>query len=291
MTLSARDMPVLGLVDYGRTLPLAEGEVVLTFDDGPKPPYTNAVLKALANECVRAVFFMVGRQARAHPDVARMVHAAGHTIGTHTYSHPLYRMPPDVAEREIDAGIASVAAALGTSRAMAPFFRFPGLFRTPEAERYLFSRALSSWSIDVDSDDWKRIDSNAFLERTMARLEARRGGIVLMHDIQPVTALTLPALLNALKTRGYRIVHVVPSGAVQPALPGLVATSQPAPPDRPPSVAVPIPPAPVADNRKPAEPATQRREGVIAEARPLASNPFQRIFEPPPSQGTFRWSP
>ena len=124
-------MPLVGSHDYGVTLPLVPGEVVLTFDDGPLPPYTNAVLKALADECLQATFFMVGRQARAHPELAWQVRAAGHTIGTHTQNHPLHRMPPDRAAHEIDTGIASVAAALGTPRALAPFFRFPACSAPP----------------------------------------------------------------------------------------------------------------------------------------------------------------
>jgi len=151
LQIDARAMPLVSSHDYGFSLPLAPGEVVLTFDDGPVAPYTNAVLRALADQCVRATFFMVGREANANPALVRQIRAAGHTIGTHTQSHLLYRMPADRAAREINAGIASVGAALSTPRALAPFFRFPGLFRTTEAERYLRSRGLISWSVDVDS--------------------------------------------------------------------------------------------------------------------------------------------
>src|SRR4051794_14906155 len=66
LAIDPHDYPSVGRDDYGRTLPLAPGEVVLTFDDGPIPPGTTGVLRALANECVKAVFFMVGRNARLH---------------------------------------------------------------------------------------------------------------------------------------------------------------------------------------------------------------------------------
>ncbi len=221
MTVDARTLPLIGSHDYGVTLPLAPGEVVLTFDDGPLAPYTNAVLKALADECLQAIFFMVGRQASANPQLARQVRAAGHTIGTHAQNHLLYRMPLDRAAYEIDTGIASVGAAFGTPRALAPFFRFPGLFRTTEAEQHLRSRGLMAWSVDADSYDWKKISSGHMLNHTLAELDKRRGGILLMHDVQAKTALTLPALLAEMKARGYRIVHVVPSGAS--AVPDLVA--------------------------------------------------------------------
>lgn len=221
ISVDPRVTPVVGGQDYGVRLPLAPGEVVLTFDDGPNPSSTNQVLKALADECLRATFFMVGRQARAHPQTVRQVRAAGHTIGTHSQNHPLGRMPFVRAKYEIDAGIASVTAALGTSPA--PFFRFPGLYRTREAERYLQERGITVWSVDVDSNDWKHNDTNAMLNSTVARLEARHGGILLMHDIKPRTARVLPKLLAMLKARGFRIVHVVPRG-FYPA--GLIAMSQ-----------------------------------------------------------------
>ena len=213
-------MPVVGGADYGVRLPLAPGEVVLTFDDGPNPATTTGVLKALADQCTRATFFMVGRQARAHPQAARQVRAAGHTIGTHSQNHPLGRLHGSRATYEIDAGITSVTAALG--HPPAPFFRFPGLYRTREAESYLRQRGIMVWSVDVDSYDWKHNNTNVMLASTVSRLAARGGGILLMHDIKARTAQVLPKLLAMLKARSLRVVHVVPRGA--PAT--LVARSQ-----------------------------------------------------------------
>ncbi len=92
LPIDPRSRPLVGSFDYGISLPLAPREVVLTFDDGPRPPYTNRVLKALADECVRATFFVLGRQALAFPAMVRQLHGAGHTIGTHTQNHPMHRM-------------------------------------------------------------------------------------------------------------------------------------------------------------------------------------------------------
>lgn len=261
--VDARAMPLIGSHDYGFTLPLAPGEVVLTFDDGPVPPYTNAVLKALADECLRATFFMVGREAQLNPGMVRQIRAAGHTIGTHTQNHLLFRMPPDRAAWEIDTGIASVGAALGTPRALAPFFRFPGLFRTVEAEHHLRARGLMSWSVDVDSYDWKKISVPHMMQHTLADLEKRRGGILLMHDVQPKTALTLPALLAELKARRYRIVHVVPTTAGPvpspvAAVPPPVQKSQASP--------LAVVPEPQAQGRQPAP--------AIAPPPPIAQHPL-----------------
>lgn len=221
ISVDARTLPVVGAQDYGVRLPLAPGEVVLTFDDGPNPASTPSILKTLSDECLRATFFMVGRQARAHPGTARQVRAAGHTVGTHTQNHPLRRLLRDREVAEIETGIASVTAALGTRPA--PFFRFPGLYRTREAEQYLHERGIVVWSVDVDSYDWKHNDTTAMLNSTVARLEARHGGILLLHDIKPRTARALPRLIAMLKAHGFRIVHVVPRGSY-PA--GLIAMSQ-----------------------------------------------------------------
>ena len=191
---------------------------------------------------------MVGRQASANRQLVWQIRAAGHTIGTHTQNHPLYRMSPERAAYEIDTGIASVGAVLGSLRALSPFFRFPGLFRTTEAEHHLRARGLMSWSVDVDSYDWKRISASHMLNHTLEKLEARRGGILLMHDVQAKTALVLPNLLSELKARGYRIVHVVPSGSDPIA--DFVATASPPPQIGPPAVAPIAPEIPLAASRR-----------------------------------------
>ena len=210
--------PKLGTMQYRETLPLEDHEVVLTFDDGPLPPRSTRVLEILASECVKATYFMVGRMARAYPDMVRRTHEAGHTIGTHSESHPLsfHRMSMDHAQQEINQGIASVTSALGDGTKPAPFFRIPGLLRADGVERYLASEHLMVWSADLDADDWTRISSAQVYARALARIEANHGGIVLLHDIQPRTVEALPYLLKELKRRGYRIVHIVPASADMP---------------------------------------------------------------------------
>ena len=226
LPIDPRSRPLVGSFDYGITLPLAPREVVLTFDDGPRPPYTNRVLKALADECVRATFFVLGRQALAFPAMVRELHSAGHTVGTHTQNHPMHRMSPKRAVQEIEAGTASIASALGSRQAVAPFFRFPGLYRTSAVETYLRSRGVMVWSIDVDSDDYRRISGQAMVDRVIANLEKSRGGILLMHDIQPKTATMLPTLLRTLKQRGFKIVHAVPRKGEPPRALDLIARGE-----------------------------------------------------------------
>ena len=208
----------VGSMQYPRTLPLADKEVVLTFDDGPLPAYTGRVLEALAAECVKATFFMVGSMARAYPEWVRRVYNAGHTVATHTQRHPglFDHMAREQAIGEIESGIAATKTALGDSRALAPFFRFPGLRATRPMEQYLATRGIMVWSADVPSDDWRPISAEQVVAVSLARLRKKGGGVLLMHDIQARTALALPELLRELKARGYRIVHVVPSGLERP---------------------------------------------------------------------------
>jgi peptidoglycan/xylan/chitin deacetylase (PgdA/CDA1 family) len=218
ITVDPNEHPRVGSMQYPETLPLNDKEVVLTFDDGPIPLYTNRILGALAAECVKATFFMVGRQAHAYPAEVRKVYNEGHTVGSHSETHPLIftRLSTGAAEQEIDQGIASVSAALGDPRALAPFFRFPGLGRSRAIESYLSSHGIMTWSADFPADDWTHISGQEVMRRALERLEHRGKGILLLHDIQPATALMLPQLLRELKARGYHIVQVVPAGPERP---------------------------------------------------------------------------
>ncbi|MEA2976708.1 MAG: peptidoglycan-N-acetylglucosamine deacetylase [Alphaproteobacteria bacterium] len=219
ITIDPAEHQLLGTMQYRESLPLADHEVVLTFDDGPLPPYTNRILDILASECVKATYFLVGRMAQSFQGMVRRIYNEGHTVGTHSQSHPLTfnKMPLARAQDEIEGGIASVSAALGDPKAIAPFFRIPGLLRAEPVEAYLGSRSLVTWSADFPADDWfRRITAKDIVKRALRRLEARGKGILLLHDIHPATVLALPTLLRELKARGYRIVHVVPSGPERP---------------------------------------------------------------------------
>lgn len=210
---------LLGSHQYRESLPLRDKEVVLTFDDGPLPPYSTRILDLLAQECVKATFFMVGKMARSFPRLVRRTYEEGHTLANHSQSHPFnfHTMSVTDAAREIDTGFESIATAVGDPAKVAPFFRFPGLLRQDSVERYLASRNVMSWSVDAVADDWTRISAREIVRRALSRLEARGKGILLLHDIQPATALGLPELLSELKARGYRVVHVVPASAARPA--------------------------------------------------------------------------
>ena len=218
MALNAAMLPQVGTVQFPQTVPLADHEVVLSFDDGPAPASTPAVLDALAAQCVKANFFLIGEHASALPDLVRREYAEGHTIGTHTETHPdLAKVPLADAENEIQTAITHVNAALGPTRRAAPFFRAPYLSTTPAIDRYLAQSGLMLWSIDVDPEDWRDLTPDAVVARTMAALEKKGSGIILMHDVQAHTAAALPKFLRELKSHGYRVVHVVFGSAKEAA--------------------------------------------------------------------------
>ncbi|WP_234678851.1 polysaccharide deacetylase family protein [Bradyrhizobium monzae] len=213
--------PRIGTMQYRETLPLKDHEVVLTFDDGPLPKNSNQVLQILADECIKATFFIIGEQAKANPEGVRKLVAAGHTVGTHSMNHPLTfdRMPLDKAEAQINGGIEWTSAAMTDPSKLAPFFRIPGLMRAEGVENLLISRGIQVWSADFPADDWRHIASDRVYQLAIQRLEAKGKGILLLHDIQARTVAALPKIIRDLKARGYRIVHVVPATADQPATP------------------------------------------------------------------------
>lgn len=214
-------LPRIGTMQYPDSLPLRDHEVVLTFDDGPLPPNSNNLLQILEDNCVKATFFLVGEQARAHPQGVRDLVAAGQTIGTHSQTHPLtfHKMSVDKIAQEVDGGIASVTAALPDPSALAPFFRIPGLLRSNTVDNYLASKHLQVWSADLDADDWKRVSPGRVYDLVIKRLEARHKGVVLLHDIHARTVTALPKILHELKARGYHIVQVVPATPYQQPAP------------------------------------------------------------------------
>jgi len=181
--------------------------VVLTFDDGPWPGNTPAVLAALAHHCTKATFFPVGKHALWHPEILKQVAEQGHSIGSHTWSHQdLSRKTVAEAKAEIEKGISAVSMSTGVPTA--PFFRFPALRHPPELVTYLGERNVGIFSTDMDSFDFKMRKPEQVRSAVMAKLKKFGKGIVLMHDFQQATAAATADLLNDLKAGGYKIVHM-----------------------------------------------------------------------------------
>jgi len=201
--------PRFGTLQYKQTLDLGPKEVVLTFDDGPHPKNTQRVLAALKKECVKATFFTVGTMVQNYPESLQAIADDGHTIGTHSWSHPnIGRMSLARATNQIERGFRTINAAVDVQ--IAPFFRFPGLNDSKIMKTYATKRGYAIFSTDISSDDWRGIGAKSIIRRTMARLHNKKSGIILFHDTKFATAAAIPALLKALKKGGYKIVHIVP---------------------------------------------------------------------------------
>lgn len=206
--------PRYGLQQYREFPFLNDGEVVLTFDDGPLRPYTKPVIEALAAHCTRATFFMVGRMAAADPEMVREIVRRGHTVGTHTFTHRNLRTAgfPN-ARHEIELAFSTVNKAAGTQ--IAPFFRFPYLADSKAVMAYLQTRNIGMFSIEVDSNDYRTQSPDVVHRNVMSQLMAQKKGIILFHDIQPSTAGALKRLLDELAQRNFKVVHLVSKTQLQ----------------------------------------------------------------------------
>lgn len=217
MSVDPRTTPRVGTKQFPQTLALGEREVVLTFDDGPLPATTTRVLNALAAECVRATFFLVGRNAAASPELVRRIAREGHTVAHHSFSHPIMtRMSFDNALADIDRGLAADEAALNGKASTAPstpFFRFPGFAHTPALLANLEQRGIAVFGADLWASDWNIMTPEQELRLVTGRLEQAGRGIILFHDTRAQTAAMVPAFLRWLKTHDYKVVHIVAARA------------------------------------------------------------------------------
>jgi peptidoglycan/xylan/chitin deacetylase (PgdA/CDA1 family) len=196
---------------------LRDHEVVLTFDDGPWPVNTPSVLKTLAEECTTGIFFPIGKHATYYPEILKQVAAAGHTIGSHTWSHANLnnkKLTEDQRKEEIEKGFSAVKWALGGAP-FAPFFRFPALQHPPEMVTYLGTRNVGIFSCDLDSFDFKASKPQTVIDNVMKKVDKLGKGIILMHDFQKHTAEALPELLHRLKAGGYKVVQMRAKTPVQ----------------------------------------------------------------------------
>jgi peptidoglycan/xylan/chitin deacetylase (PgdA/CDA1 family) len=213
VTIDTANGPTFGMQYKGHSF-LTDGEVVLTFDDGPMRAYTRPILEALAAQCTKATFFMVGQMALHDPESVKEVARRGHTIGTHTWSHAnLQAMSQARAQDEIELGVSAVQHALG--KPIAPFFRFPYLRDGAITLGHVKARRVATFSIDIDSRDFETRDAATVYARVMREVGAKRKGIILFHDIHASTVRALPRILEELKARNFRVVHVVPKANIE----------------------------------------------------------------------------
>lgn len=202
-----REAAAWGTVQHAALPGLQPGEVVLTFDDGPRPESTPIVLNALADQCVKATFFMNGEPMSRHPELARQVRDAGHTVGMHGYRHDNFSQLSAADQgRDLKAMIAAYVDALGEQPAA---WRFPFLAESPVMLKALQQLGLTVMSVDAAAEDWLPEQTPQMLaDKLLGQLAKSGGGIVLLHDAQDQTARALPFLLQTLKAKGYRVVHL-----------------------------------------------------------------------------------
>jgi peptidoglycan/xylan/chitin deacetylase (PgdA/CDA1 family) len=235
----------IGFKTYPKEIPLADHEVILTFDDGPEAATTPKVLEALAAECVRVTFFDIGRKVEATPELARREAVEGHNVAHHTYTHPqptLRYMGDQQARADILRGMIAVERAaygadfsagepkdLSGLKLHAPFFRFPGFADTPDLKAWFATNNVGIFSTDLWASDWIEMTPQVELNLMMARLEQVKRGMILLHDNHQWTADMLPRFLHELKLRGYHVVHVVAGagkGVTVDAPPGWVSETE-----------------------------------------------------------------
>ncbi|HXJ94053.1 MAG TPA: polysaccharide deacetylase family protein [Terriglobia bacterium] len=195
--------------------PRSSPAVALTFDDGPAEPFTNQILDILRQYRATATFFCCGKNVERLPDVARRIQAEGHTLGNHTYSHPLlYLKGRRVIRTEIDRTQEAIERATGGA---------PIVFRPPYGVRWfglfpaLSARRLTDVQWSDTGYDWITRHSPADIARkTLAKLRA--GGVILLHDGREpraphevdasATVAALPAILEGVRAAGFNLVSV-----------------------------------------------------------------------------------
>jgi peptidoglycan/xylan/chitin deacetylase (PgdA/CDA1 family) len=224
---------------YHTRMPLEPKEVVLTFDDGPMAGRTERVLTALEHECTKATFFIVGQMAKAYPETLRKTAAAGHTIGYHTMTHPLsmVKWPLAQAQDNIRGGWQTVDQILygqTLDHPATPFFRYPGLFNSRAINEWFNGLGMGVFAIDAAGNDWLKgyitlADGPNVMNRALSELEARQGGILLLHDIKDSSSSIVAPLLRELKARGFKIVHMEPKNPPPKLIGGPVAGHIPTP--------------------------------------------------------------
>jgi peptidoglycan/xylan/chitin deacetylase (PgdA/CDA1 family) len=192
---------------------LPAGEVALTFDDGPHATRTPRNLAILAAAGVKATFFEIGRNAAAHPEISRQVAAAGHPVGSHTFTHAnLPTIPEAHAETEVESGEAAVTLALGLPPGHLPYFRFPYGAKTPAEQAFVSGRGNTTFFWNMDSEDWRIRDPHKLFVNVLAQIDHAGHGIILFHDIHEQTVIVLPHVLAELAARHVRTVVYVPTG-------------------------------------------------------------------------------
>lgn len=197
------------------------GLLALTFDDGPDPRWTPAILDILKREQVPATFFIIGKNGQANPDLLRRIVNDGHELGNHTFTHPnLGELPLPLTELELNATQRLIESATGRSTVLfrPPYFGDAEADKPQEVEPAILAQQLGYVMVGVriDPNDWQLpVTADQIVHRTISRaLDSNpetRGEVILLHDSggdRSATVAALPALIHQLKASGFRFVTV-----------------------------------------------------------------------------------
>jgi peptidoglycan-N-acetylglucosamine deacetylase len=213
------------------------GMLALTFDDGPDPRWTPAILDILKRENVPATFFIIGKNGQAYPDLMRRITDEGHEIGNHSFTHPnLGEIPLSLTELELNATQRLIESVTGRSTVLfrPPYFGDAEADKPQEVEPALVAQNLGYVMVGVriDPDDWQLpVTADQIVQRTIDRATdtnpETRGECILLHDSggdRSATVEALPRLIHELKARGFRFVPVSELGGfsrdqVMPVIP------------------------------------------------------------------------
>ena len=190
--------------------------VVLTYDDGPNPPHTQALLKVLKEHDVEATFFLKGRNIEAFPELARAVAGEGHEIGNHSYSHrPMLSFSKEDMREEVVRTNLLIENELGYQPVL---FRPPYGAQGPGLKRALDELDMISIIMSDHGTDWERTDPKRIADAVLESVAP--GSIVLLHDghgdvddplAQSSRAATVAAtgiIIRELKEEGYQFATV-----------------------------------------------------------------------------------
>ncbi len=192
------------------------GMVALTFDDGPDPRFTNAILDELATLDAPGAFFVIGRQALENTGVVRRIVDAGHEIGVHTYSHPMLERSSEWRSRfELNITERLIASLTGRQTLLfrSPYGNSEGPLTGAEAEplRLLDQQGYIVVGADIVPPDWLRISADEIVASVLRDIKAGSGNVIVLHDgggDREATVKAIPILVNTLRREGYRFVSL-----------------------------------------------------------------------------------